>query len=95
MLWLYLLHNHKIESMNVQKNIVLILIIALNFALNISCSSSDDTVDDTVEETTVSDWKCGTHNGNQLWTGPKGGCYYYNSNDNKTYVDRSECVCSK
>jgi len=24
-------------------------------------------------------------------TGPKGGCYYINSNGNKTYVDRSKC----
>lgn len=23
--------------------------------------------------------------------GPKGGCYYINSNGNKTYVDRSYC----
>lgn len=24
-------------------------------------------------------------------TGPRGGCYYINSNGNKTYVDRSKC----
>lgn len=36
---------------------------------------------------------CGTHNGEQLYLGPKGGCYYINSNGNKTYVDRSECHC--
>lgn len=23
--------------------------------------------------------------------GPRGGCYYINSNGNKTYVDRSKC----
>ncbi|WP_370398413.1 hypothetical protein [Tenacibaculum dicentrarchi] len=40
---------------------------------------------------TVTDWECGTHNGKTLHTGPKGGCYYINSNGNKTYVDRSEC----
>ncbi len=28
-----------------------------------------------------------------LYTGPEGGCYYYNSNGNKSYVDRSECNC--
>jgi hypothetical protein len=43
---------------------------------------------------TDSDWKCGTYNGHQLWTGPKGGCYYYNSNNNKTYIDRSYCNCT-
>ena len=36
---------------------------------------------------------CGTHNGNELHLGPQGGCYYINSNGNKTYVDRSECKC--
>ncbi len=36
---------------------------------------------------------CGKHNGNQLFKGPRDGCYYNNSNDNKTYVDRSECTC--
>ena len=25
--------------------------------------------------------------------GPEGGCYYINSNGNKSYVDRSECSC--
>ena len=39
------------------------------------------------------EWPCGTHNGNQLRTGERGGCYYINSNGNKTYVDRSECHC--
>lgn len=40
------------------------------------------------------EWPCGTHNGNRLITGPKGGCYYINKNGNKTYVDRSECSCN-
>ena len=40
------------------------------------------------------EWPCGTHNGNRLITGPKGGCYYINKNGNKTYVDRSECNCN-
>jgi hypothetical protein len=40
------------------------------------------------------EWPCGTHNGSQLTTGKKGGCYYINSNGNKTYVDRSECNCN-
>ena len=25
--------------------------------------------------------------------GPDGGCYYINSNGNKSYVDRSDCTC--
>ena len=36
---------------------------------------------------------CGTHNGKQLYKGPEGGCYYINSNGNKTYVESSECTC--
>lgn len=39
------------------------------------------------------DVKCGIYNGKQLYRGPKGGCYYINSNGNKTYVDRSYCTC--
>lgn len=45
------------------------------------------------EEDTRTEWECGTHNGNTLFTGPRDGCYYYNSNGNKTYVDREECRC--
>lgn len=63
----------------------------LFFTLNISCSSAIDNPTDETTTTIKPDWKCGTHNGKQLWTGPKGGCYYINSNGNKTYVDRSEC----
>ena len=33
------------------------------------------------------------YNGKSLYRGSQGGCYYINSNDNKTYVDRSECDC--
>lgn len=32
-----------------------------------------------------------TYNGNTLYQGRRGGCYYINSNGNKTYVDRSYC----
>lgn len=39
------------------------------------------------------EWECGTYNGNRLRTGPRGGCYYINSNGNKTYVDRGHCNC--
>lgn len=36
---------------------------------------------------------CGSYNGNKLYKGPNGGCYYINSNGNKTYVDGSYCDC--
>ncbi|WP_394334388.1 hypothetical protein [Spirosoma rigui] len=28
-----------------------------------------------------------------MYRGPQGGCYYINSNGNKTYVDRDNCSC--
>jgi len=36
---------------------------------------------------------CGSYNGNKLYKGPNGGCYYNNSNGNKTYVDSRYCTC--
>ena len=33
------------------------------------------------------------YNGKSLYRGPEGGCYYINSNGNKTYVDRYHCNC--
>ncbi|MBO0947357.1 PKD domain-containing protein [Fibrella forsythiae] len=36
---------------------------------------------------------CGSYNSKTLYKGPEGGCYYINSNGNKTYVDRSYCKC--
>ncbi|WKD86418.1 hypothetical protein KCTC32516_01793 [Polaribacter huanghezhanensis] len=44
-------------------------------------------------DTEEDEWACGTYNSKTLYTGPKGGCYYYTSNKNKTYVERSECNC--
>ena len=35
----------------------------------------------------------GTYNGHNLRCGPRGGCYYINSNNNKTYVARNLCNC--
>lgn len=34
-----------------------------------------------------------TYNGHVLHRGSQSGCYYYNSNGNKVYVDRSYCNC--
>lgn len=64
--------------------ICLLLLLSLSTS---NCTKDDDSV-------SGSDYPCGFHNGKQLYTGPKGGCYYFNSNGNKTYVDRSECNCS-
>ncbi|CAL2078865.1 hypothetical protein [Tenacibaculum sp. 190524A05c] len=66
---------------NVKQYLVLTFLII--FLIN--CTSSNELVSEERE--------CGTHNGKLLFVGPKGGCYYYNSNGNKEYVDRSECNC--
>ncbi|MCL6296275.1 hypothetical protein [Jejuia spongiicola] len=67
--------------------IIFTLLIGLSSFISCDSSESDN------EEETRTEWRCGTHNGKLLWTGPQGGCYYKNSNGNKTYVDRSECNC--
>lgn len=73
------MHNFKMKKYTL---ILIFLCCLMNIA---SCDSSSDDSD--------SDYECGTHNGSILYLGPQGGCYYYNSNGNKTYVDRSECNC--
>jgi len=70
-----------------------IILITLIFISLSACTSTDDTTEVEIQTTTEVDIKCGFHNGNQLWKGPEGGCYYINSNGNKTYVDRDECDC--
>ncbi|WP_143032251.1 hypothetical protein [Tenacibaculum sp. MAR_2009_124] len=66
-----------------------LLVIVVLLLFSTSCDSKEDNlIEDNLEE-----WVCGEHNGHVLYTGPRGGCYYYNSNENKTYVDRSECDC--
>ena len=75
------------------KRFSLAIMVAL-FAISLSCDKVDDSSSDSSSgSSSQSDYKCGTYNSHQLWTGSKGGCYYYNSNNNKTYVDRSNCKC--
>ena len=72
------------------RKLVFILVIMVGLFNVISCAVEDTSSSNS--ETTSSS-NCGYHNGNQLFIGPQGGCYYINSNGNKTYVDRSECNC--
>lgn len=55
-----------------------------------SCGKTDNSpISDT--ETFI---QCGKgKSGQQLYKGSKGGCYYINSNGNKTYIDKSNCNC--
>ncbi|MFN8348737.1 MAG: DNA/RNA non-specific endonuclease [Spirosomataceae bacterium] len=39
------------------------------------------------------DTKCGVHNGNTLYIGKSGGCYYLTASGKKTYVERELCQC--
>ncbi len=75
------------------KKLIILIGLFLGISSFISCSNSEDTTEEAQNTEDLIEWECGTHNGNTLYTGPRGGCYYYNSNDNKTYVDRSECNC--
>jgi hypothetical protein len=63
-------------------------LILLSVFLFVACSKAGD------ESTPSSNSNpCGTHNGKQLYKGSQGGCYYINSNGNKTYVEAGECNC--
>ena len=65
---------------------ILIIVICL-----FACNKSETTPDTNSEETYK---QCGKHtSGQTLYKGLKGGCFYYNSNGNKTYIDRNECNC--
>ncbi|MBB3837825.1 endonuclease G [Runella defluvii] len=39
------------------------------------------------------DTKCSVYNGNALYIGKSGGCYYLTASGKKTYVDRDLCDC--
>ncbi len=71
------------------KNIFLSSLLVFLFSFTLACEKDENN-----SEIYESNYEgCGTHNGHTLYKGPEGGCYYYNSNGNKTYVDRSECNC--
>ncbi len=64
--------------------ILLILVLLLSFSL--ACKKDGIT--------SAIDRPCGTYkSGQSLRKGPEGGCYYINSNGNKTYVEREACSC--
>lgn len=86
--------------MNLRKSIGVFTLIAVT-GITLSIASCKDGTTSTLQTDPVDttshagqqEWQCGSYNGHQLYTGPKGGCYYYNSSGNKTYVDKSNCNC--
>ncbi len=71
------------------KKILLYSFMAAFLNIALACNSEEN--DSEIYESNYNG--CGMHNGHTLYRGPDGGCYYYNSNGNKTYVDRTECDC--
>jgi hypothetical protein len=65
------------------------IIAALLLLIVTNCSDSSTSYDDDTDYS----YSCGTYNGHTLYKGSQGGCYYINSNGNKTYVDRKYCNC--
>jgi hypothetical protein len=82
---------------------LLFTIVTLAFsAILLTSSCSKDSKDNNKETKdynnlpdTKEQWKCGSYNGHTLYTGPRGGCYYYQKDGDKTYVDRKNCTCLK
>lgn len=60
----------------------------------ISCTSNSSTYEPINIPSSDSNVTICTYNGHTLYTGSQGGCYYYNSNGNKQYVDHSYCNCN-
>ena len=77
--------SHSRIKVNISKFLLLCTLIILS-SFVISCEDSSSSSDSSSYGAT----DC-YHNDKLLFTGPQGGCYYINSNGNKTYVDRSEC----
>lgn len=69
-----------------KRNVILLLLMA---CWGLSCSKSNNSNPASMAQA------CGNYkNGQQLHKGSDGGCYYINSNGNKTYVERSACTCN-
>jgi hypothetical protein len=56
----------------------------------ISCSKEED---NQTQDNSVTTGSCGYYNDKPTYKGPNGGCYYWNSNGNKTYVESKYCNC--
>lgn len=65
--------------------------LVLAAALTLAPMSLSSNQPDAQRECPGSGSYCRTVKGRAYYIGPRGGCFYCNSNGNKTYVDRSVC----
>lgn len=92
------------------KKLLTLLTIAISSVALINCSkdNNEDNSDNNKNNITNTtgkgksknnnseqEWVCGEYRGKTLYTGPRGGCYYKQSDGEKTYVDRKYCKCLK
>lgn len=75
-------------KIKIMKKVKLVLFLGLISMLSFSsCEKEVDSNDNS------SSGNCGWYNDKPTYKGPQGGCYYWNSNGNKTYVDAQYCPC--
>ena len=77
------------------KKIFTILILCLSLACSKDGGSNKENKQTKERILEKGEKVCGQYNGKTLYTGPRGGCYYYQDDGEKTYVDRSNCSCLK
>lgn len=81
------------------KKLLTLLTIAISSVALITCSKDDDKSNNDKgggkNNNSEQEWICGEYHGKTLYTGPRGGCYYKQSDGEKTYVDRKYCKCLK
>lgn len=81
------------------KKLLTLLTIAISSVALITCSKDDDKSNNNKgggkNNNSEQEWVCGEYHGKTLYTGPRGGCYYKQSDGEKTYVDRKYCKCLK
>lgn len=83
------------------KKLLTLLTIAIYSVALITCSKDDDKSNNAnakgggKNNNSEQEWVCGEYHGKTLYTGPRGGCYYKQSDGEKTYVDRKYCKCLK
>lgn len=65
-------------------------LVMMTLMMSLFLFSCEKEVNSTTNQTPTN---CGWYNGKPTYKGSNGGCYYINSNGNKTYVDAQYCPC--